>query len=277
MKPSTPRLVDLAAVGAALAILGSAASAGAYPADRRLFQVRYGKATRCELCHAFGGGSERNAYGKDWQRLGEDLDAFAKLEALDSDGDGASNLLEIQQGSNPGDPASTPAAPGKRWQRPQQVPIPSDQLALVFPPVDSMEALEAQLEAAQLAGLEQMLGEKTQPEDAFPTLYFAVKGGKRVAVASFSHFKVGGRPFTLLVAMNTAGRVQNVTLFRAGDHSQGEYRPFLDCFAGRGRDDLPTAGRDGCPATPNRPADLRAISGAVQKALWTVQVLFARK
>ena len=31
---------------------------------------------------------------------------FAKVEALDSDGDGVKNIDEIKAGTNPGDPAS---------------------------------------------------------------------------------------------------------------------------------------------------------------------------
>ena len=101
-----------------LAVLAPAMRAEAYPVDRRLFQAQYGKAVRCELCHSNGGGTERNGFGKAWQKAGESLEAFKAIEAQDSDGDGVKNLDEIKGGSNPGDARSTPDNPGSRWTRP---------------------------------------------------------------------------------------------------------------------------------------------------------------
>jgi mono/diheme cytochrome c family protein len=66
---------------------------------------------KCSTCHTKAmpkkGEADVNAYGK---ALGETKKDgkydFAKIEKLDSDGDGVSNLDEIKKGTNPGDPAS---------------------------------------------------------------------------------------------------------------------------------------------------------------------------
>jgi len=64
----------------------------------------------CVMCHAEGGPPSFNAYGTDLRAALPLVDAYedelplalAAIEALDSDGDGASNLDEIQAGSWPG-------------------------------------------------------------------------------------------------------------------------------------------------------------------------------
>src|SRR3990170_5244638 len=79
-----------------------------FPAKRRLFELKYGYKTVCNQCHVDGGGSDNNDYGLDFHRNGQNLAAFPEIETKDSDGDGSSNLAEIQAKSNPGDPRSTP-------------------------------------------------------------------------------------------------------------------------------------------------------------------------
>ncbi len=66
---------------------------------------------KCGTCHTKAmpkkGEGDVNSYGK---ALGatkkNDKYDFAKVEKLDSDADGVSNLDEIKKGTNPGDPAS---------------------------------------------------------------------------------------------------------------------------------------------------------------------------
>ena len=66
---------------------------------------------KCGTCHTKAmpkkGEADVNAYGKDLTATKKDAKYdFAKVEKLDSDKDGASNLDEIKKGTNPGDPAS---------------------------------------------------------------------------------------------------------------------------------------------------------------------------
>lgn len=59
----------------------------------------------CLTCHP-SGTTQKNTYANDWKRAGH---SFSAVEALDSDGDGYSNLDEIVAGTFPGDPASRPS------------------------------------------------------------------------------------------------------------------------------------------------------------------------
>lgn len=66
---------------------------------------------KCGTCHTKAmpkkGDADVNAYGKALGATKKDEKYdFAKIEKLDSDGDGVSNLDEIKKGTNPGDPAS---------------------------------------------------------------------------------------------------------------------------------------------------------------------------
>jgi hypothetical protein len=258
-----------------LSLLAGAANAWAYPVDRRLFQAQYGKAVRCELCHSNGGGTERNGFGKAWQKAGETLEAFKAIEAVDSDGDGVKNLDEIKKGSNPGDARSTPDNPGSRWTRGEQIPIPSDQLVMTFGPTDEIQAAEPSLTPEQGRAVEQALGRPLAQDERFPTLYFAVKEGKRVAVGVFAYPKVGSQRYTILMSIEPSGNLKKVVMFRAGQDSPGLYQPYLGCLAGKSRTSLSGA-NGGCPEPAGRKAEIKAMTGAVRAALWTVATLFQK-
>jgi hypothetical protein len=259
-----------------LSLVAFAADAWAYPVDRRLFQAQYGKAVRCELCHTNGGGTERNGYGKAWQKAGETLDAFKAIEGVDSDGDGAKNADEIAKGSNPGDARSTPDNPGSRWARGEQIPIPSDQLVLTFGPTDEIQATEPAISPDQVRSIEQAIGRPLAQDERFPTLYFAVKDGKRVAVAAFAYPKVGNQRFTILMSIEPSGNLKKVVMFRAGKDSPGLYQPFLACLGGKSRAALTPSGAPGCAEPPGKKAEIKAMTSAVRAALWTVAVVFQK-
>jgi hypothetical protein len=258
-----------------LSVLAVSGAARAYPVDRRLFQAQYGKAVRCELCHSNGGGTERNGFGKAWQKAGENLEAFKAIEGADSDGDGVKNLDEIKKGSNPGDARSTPDNPGSRWTRGEQIPIPSDQLVMTFGPTDEIQATEPTVSPEQARAVEQAIGRPLAQDERFPTLYFAVKDGKRVAVGAFAYPKVGSHRFTILMSIEPSGNLKKVVMFRAGQDSPGMYQPFLGCLAGKSRSNITSAGA-GCPEPAGRKAEIKAMTGAVRAALWTVATLFSK-
>lgn len=260
----------------ALSVFTVAAEARAYPVDRRLFQAQYGKAVRCELCHSNGGGTERNGFGKAWQKAGETLEAFKAIEGADSDGDGIKNADEIKAGSNPGDQRSTPDNPGSRWTRGEQIPIPSDQLVMTFGPTDEIQATEPSLVPEQVKAVEQAIGRPLAQDERFPTLYFAVKDGKRVAVAAFAYPKVGNHRFTILMSIEPNGNLKKVVMFRAGQDSPGLYQPFLGCLSGKSRTGFSAAGGSGCAEPPGRRAEIKAMTSAVRATLWTVAVLFQK-
>ena len=95
-----------------LGLLGALATAGSLLAtmdDQKAFSAKYPDAkalAKCATCHTAAmpkkGAADLNGYGKDLKEKGGSPIDFAKVEALDSDGDGAKNIDEIKAGTNPG-------------------------------------------------------------------------------------------------------------------------------------------------------------------------------
>lgn len=60
----------------------------------------------CLVCHASAsGGGDLNGFGSDYSENGNDVEA---INDLDSDGDGHTNEEELEAGTFPGDPDSSP-------------------------------------------------------------------------------------------------------------------------------------------------------------------------
>ena len=98
---------------AVASFFAGAASVEAMPSFARAFKQQYGYMPSCNACHHDGGGSRLNAYGEAFKQAGKTNASFTSLAATDSDGDGDNNGAEAQAKANPGDKASTVAAPGK--------------------------------------------------------------------------------------------------------------------------------------------------------------------
>lgn len=85
------------------------------------FNSRYGTADgildTCTTCH--GGGYSLNAYGADFLAEFNNLNnanaALAAIEMLDSDGDGDTNILEIEARTFPGNGSSNLPVEGATW------------------------------------------------------------------------------------------------------------------------------------------------------------------
>jgi hypothetical protein len=238
--------------------------------------VQYKKAVRCEICHGSGGGTERNAYGRDWQSRGESIESFKRIELFDSDGDGISNIKEIIAGSNPGNARSTPERPGRVWKRVQQVPVPVEQLKLVFGRVDSMQAIEPELSDDQRAYVERKSGQKMNVNLRYPTVYFGVRESKRVAVAMFTHFNIGAAAYSFLVGIGMDGKVSKIAMFRAGDEFGSIFMPYLRCLQGHGKSTIPDPGTSGCPTIAGQEPVLKRIAEIVRQTLWTCAALFMK-
>jgi len=103
------RLLALAVVLGVLAAL----SAQATPRILRAFGTRYPEAREklgnCTTCHT-DTVPQMNPYGADLKKAGAD---FAKVDSLDSDGDGVLNRVEIAALTRPGDPKSKPEPIGE--------------------------------------------------------------------------------------------------------------------------------------------------------------------
>lgn len=129
----------LLAIGLVLLYLssGPAHQTSAYGGYLNAFNAKYGTSgtalDTCALCHqSAGGGGPRNAYGNAFEQAldahGSDpAAAFAAIESADSDGDGYSNIDEINARTKPGDPASHPGGP-------TPTPAPPVALTSVFVP-----------------------------------------------------------------------------------------------------------------------------------------------
>ena len=90
-------------------IIGAVGSASAGSSYVNSFTSAYpSSATEsfsCSICHVPAGPSARNLYGAAWASASKN---FKNIESQDSDGDGATNIVEINAGTNPGDPGSKP-------------------------------------------------------------------------------------------------------------------------------------------------------------------------
>lgn len=255
------------------ALLASARVASAYPVHARWLRGIYGGPSRCESCHAHGGGTERSPFGRDWANAGASLAAFRAVDTVDSDGDGTSNKDELAADSNPGDARSVPGNPGTAWRRPgAPTPIPTEQLELVFDRMDRIEAWEPDFTREQIAEIEAGAGTRLTDLDRYPTLYFGVRGGERTSIAVFSQFEQGGHPYHLLTSIDRSGSIDRIALFQAGEGESADHRPLLDCLSRRRRHDIAAAATS-CGGGNTRPRVAAGILRAEQIALWTVHVL----
>ena len=96
-----------------LALLLSSGSAMAFTSYLTGFATAYpastsGNNASCNLCHSSGGGTDVNAYGKDWATKHNSglsvAAAYAAIEGLNSDSDptGSTNIVEITANAQPG-------------------------------------------------------------------------------------------------------------------------------------------------------------------------------
>ena len=196
------------------------------------------------------------------------------IESDDSDGDGLSNIVEIYGGSNPGNERSTPFRPGKKWQRVKPIPVPLEQLKLVFGKFDSVQPNEHVLTEKQAKEIEKQSGYALSNQSSLPIFYFSLKAGKKQEIATFVHFEFSGELFSLLVGMSLDGTLRKLAVFRAGNDMGSLFIPYLKCLKGHGRRDVPGPGEAGCPSILEREKVQSRIVLAIRQILWTVSTLF---
>ena len=110
--------------------LANARTASANTSDINNFTARYGftSGTRidpnshCNVCHTSI--PSLNAYGSAYRSNGRSGSALAAIELADSDGDGFSNLTEINALTFPGDAADHPAPPTATRVPPTATQVP---------------------------------------------------------------------------------------------------------------------------------------------------------
>ena len=89
---------------------GSAAPADLGSAVTKYPVISSSSLNSCDLCHTASIPS-LNPYGAAYKNKGRNTAAFGLIENLDSDGDGFTNIQELNALTFPGNPASKPAAP----------------------------------------------------------------------------------------------------------------------------------------------------------------------
>ena len=268
----TTALSTLVAIGI---LAGLSARADALPAYSRLYQGKYGYRAPCELCHTSGGGSAVNDYGRDFLRAGANLPAFGKIESKDSDSDGIKNIAEITAKANPGDPRSTPDKLGDWLANADQAEVPTADLKKIFPSADAFAALEGSLKPEQVTAIGKAIGATLADEDRLPTFYFALKTGKRYAVAEYVSIQSEAGLVTLAVAMDTNGTVSGIKILKNPASKAIEDATFLAQFRGKKRGDPVQIGKD---LTMADKADVLSnqVALAVRKAIATINAVFAK-
>ena len=264
-------LLRLAWVAGVAALMALPSVAFGYPIYSRLYRVKYGQQGGCNVCHEEGGGTKRNAYGEQWQRSGENMEAFGGIEPRDSDGDGASNLDEIKGGSNPGNRTSTPARPGHKWNLRHAVPVPVEQMRAALGSASDYGFRELELSEEQVKKLEAVAGRPLRFEERHPTLYFALAKTRRTgATALFVYPQLKQGPSALLIGLQASGKLNRIFLLRAGDDDLRIHRSFVDCL--EKQEDLasPTGGKPACVPAPAQEATGKEIVRALQLGLATV-------
>jgi hypothetical protein len=182
-----------------------ASNAAAEPGFARLYRGKYGYEPACTACHSEGGGSPLNAYGEAFKKAGKTSAAFAAIEALDSDGDGAANLAEIKAKANPGAKQSNPANPGE-WLDPSNL-IPAE-VQKIFPGVHSYKPLDAiftpkEIERARKLGVSLSESDET-------TIYVPFDAGQAQGAAVIVPAAHQGKQSFLVVATDRSLNVKSV-------------------------------------------------------------------
>lgn len=237
-------------VGITMLLLSAAASAE--PAFARLYKQQYGYSPSCNACHKDGGGSPNNEYGKQFKDAGENLAAFAKIAALDADGDGFKNGDEAVAKSNPGDKASTPSAKGD-WLDTTSL-IPREVQAL-FPDVREYLPRDAVLTDADIARAKSMGAELSKKDEN--TIYIPLIDKKPAGTALIFPAQYNGKDFFLLIATDRQLNVTSVQPMNTLHVPEAAKSKLYASFKGVALNQLPSASGVGLDA---------AISIAVKRA-----------
>ena len=245
-----------------------------FPAKRRLFELKYGYKTVCNQCHVDGGGSENNDYGLDFHHNGQNLAAFTRIEAKDSDGDSFSNLAEIQANSNPGDPRSTPKKPGNYMQAEVETFIPKKNLLKLFPNASQFKAVEGIISLEKKSQLEKKIGLVLSEDEQVPTFFEAyTKAGEKLGVAllfaSMEHHKhtFGG------VAFTNTGMIIKLVIFKQREQKKLKMDSFLKQFEGKSKDSQFKIGKD-FTSLPKMEIFCQKICDFVKKSSWMMQEIY---
>lgn len=224
----------------------------AEPAFARLYKQQYGYAPSCNACHKDGGGTPINGYGQQFKDGGGALASFAKIAALDGDGDGSKNGDEAVAKANPGDAKSTPAAKGE-WLDTASL-IPREVQAL-FPGVREYLPRDAVLTDADIARAKALGAVLAKADEN--TIYIPLVDKKPAGTALIFPAEYQGKLFFLLLATDRQLKVTAVQALNSAQVPAAASSKAYAGFKGIAVDQLPASGGSGVDA---------AITAAVKKA-----------
>ncbi|MGH8460310.1 MAG: hypothetical protein ACRESS_01770 [Stenotrophobium sp.] len=239
-------------LGTAVAMLLASSAAQAEPAFARMYHQVYGYQPSCNACHKDGGGTPRNAYGKQFKQAGENLAAFDKIDKLDADGDGFSNGDEARAKSNPGDPHSTPKDKGDWLDTASLIPR---EVQAQFPGILAYLPMDALLTDTEIARAKALGATLTKGDSN--TIYIPLQDQHPAGTAIIFPATYHGKMFFLLMATDRHLNVTVVQPMNTLHVPEAQHSTVYARFKGIAADKLPTASGSDLDA---------AITEAVKKA-----------
>jgi hypothetical protein len=236
----------------ALLLILASARAGAEPAFARLYKAEFGYPPSCNACHKDGGGTPLNLYGQQFKDAGMNAAAFAKIAALDGDGDGALNGAEAKARANPGSKSSTPASTGAWLDTASLIPR---EVQAAFPGVREYLPRDAVLTDADIARAK-ALGALLSKQDE-NTIYVPLQDKRPAGTAIIFPVHYQKKDFFLLMTTDRQLRVNSVAPLQTLNLPAAAKGAGYAAYKGIAVDQLPSASGSGIDA---------AIGEAVKKA-----------
>lgn len=228
--------------------------AQAEPAFARLYKSQFGYQPSCNACHKDGGGSPLNTYGEQFKQHKMTAAAFAAIEKLDADGDGAANGVESKAKSNPGSGKSTPKSPGDWLDTASLIP---KEVQAAFPGIRAYLPKDAVLTPEEIARARRMGATLSAADEN--TIYIPVGDDKKpVGTAIIAPGKFRDKNFFVLLTTDAKLNVQKAAALNAKQVPEAGKSKIYESFAGKNLKELPQA-RDASSLDS-------AITEAVKKA-----------
>ena len=206
----------------------------AKPIYARLYKQQFGYMPSCLSCHADGGGSPLNNHGKVFKDNGNNIAAFAKIAAMDSDGDGTNNETEAKAKSNPGDKNSTPTKAGA-WLDPASL-IPKE-VRLSFATTQTWQLKDAILTSADIETAKKMGASLSAAAEN--TIYIPVENQYPVGTAISFPATFQGKTFYLLLTTDKQLKIKQVQVLDARDVPAAKSSKVYSSFVGQPAQSLP--------------------------------------
>ncbi len=225
--------------------------AQAEPAFARLYKNQFGYQPSCNACHKDGGGSPLNAYGEQFKQHKMTSAAFAAIEKLDADGDGAANGEEAKTKANPGSAKSTPKSPGDWLDTASLIP---KEVQAAFPGIRAYLPKDAVLTPDEITRARKMGATLSAADEN--TIYIPVGMDKKpVGTAIIAPGIFSGKNFFVLLATDAKLNVTKAVALNAKQVPEAGKSKIYASFAGKNLKDLPAA------------TDVKNVDGAITEAV----------